>query len=125
MPASAAQCARIASALDDLAGQEAASLAQEDFAAVLTIQDRAAPLVAFLAEHLPALGAGESADVRRDVAGIFERRRSTAALLDDKLAALRGAMAETAAARGRAARVAPIYGARRGAPAPRQLLAQG
>jgi hypothetical protein len=125
MPASAAKCARIAAALGDLAGQESASLLQEDFAAVLTIQERAEPLIAFLAEHLPRLDDGAASGVRSELAGIFERRSRTAAALEEKLATLRGAMAETAAARGRAARVAPVYGSRRGAPAPRQLLAQG
>lgn len=125
MPATAQQCARVTAALGDLAGQEAASLGQEDLAAVLTIQDRAAPLVAFLAENVPSLTGGEADHVRRELSEVFARRARTAALLDDKLGALRGAMADAVAARGRAARVAPVYGSRRGTGAARQLLAQG
>ncbi len=125
MPASAQQCERIAAALGDLASQEAASLGQDDFATVLTIQDRAAPLVAFLAENIPLLDGGVPAGVRVDLAAIFERRAQTAALLDDKVSALRASMAEARAAQGRAARVAPVYGSRRGAGTSGHLLAQG
>ncbi len=125
MATASEKCARITGALGDLAEQEAVSLAQEDLPAVLTIQDRAAPLVAFLADHLPALSGSEAERVRSALAEIFDRRARTAALLDDKLSGLRGAMADTVAARGRAARVAPVYGSRRSSTTARQLLAQG
>ncbi len=124
MPANAHPCARITAALGDLAGQEAVSLGQDDLASVLAIQDRAEPLVAFLAENVPALTGDTGERVRAELAAIFDRRSRTAVLLEEKLAALRVGLTEAQAARGRAARVAPVYG-RRGATTARQLLAQG
>jgi hypothetical protein len=51
METPAQRCARIVSALEDLVNQEAAALRAGDFDAVNEIQDRAAPLVEFLALH--------------------------------------------------------------------------
>lgn len=125
MATPAQQCARITAALGDLAGQEEASLGQDDLAAVLAIQDRAAPLVAFLAETLPNLSGAEAERVRADLGEVHARRTRTSDRLDDKIAALRAAMQETIAARGRAARVGPVYGGRRTGKTAGQLLAQG
>ncbi len=125
MPDAVQPCLRITAALGDLAGQEAASLGQDDLAAVLAIQERAEPLIGFLTERVPALTGAAGARVRRELAVIFERRAQTAAVLDEKLAALRGGLAEAQEARGRAARVAPVYGRRRGSVPTGHLLAKG
>lgn len=114
-------CARILVALEDLAGREAASLQARDFPAVAEIQERAAPLVAHLAAHGPAV-----ADValRTRVGELLRRRAQTGEWLAEQITQAREELRGTQASQRRVARIAPVYGSSQ-APVAGQLLAVG
>jgi hypothetical protein len=117
----AQRCTRIAVALDDLAAQEAAALAAEDFDTVVALQDRSAPLVAFLAAQAGEIS--RQPPLAAAVAAVQARRRHSAARLAVSIERARGELDEAGAARRRIARIAPAYG--RGAVAASQLCAVG
>lgn len=100
-------CTRLLAALEDLAGQEAASLAGRDFAAVLQLQDRSAPLVAHLAAHGPAVA---DATLRQRIATWLAGRQRTSASLATEIAQAKTELQQIATSRRQAARVAPAYG---------------
>jgi hypothetical protein len=108
METPASMCARLLAALEDLAAQEAASLATRDFASVVHLQQRAAPLVAHLAEHGPELAQIDPALGRR-VAAWLARRHETGAWLAEQVAQARQRLRELDAARARATRLVPVY----------------
>jgi len=120
METPAQTCARIITALEDLAAQEAAALETRDFTAAITIQDRAAPLV----EHL-ATYAGEITDpaLRARIAAVHARRDRTGEWLAEQISRVRQQLHDLEAGQRRVAQVAPAYG--RGAGASRQLCAVG
>lgn len=99
--------ARLATALDELVAQEAATIATRDYAAVKTIQDRAGPVVAALSE----LGIDVADEVARArVASLLSRRQHTLELLESQLATARAELQASRESAGRIARIAPVYG---------------
>jgi hypothetical protein len=121
METPAQRCTRLAAALDDLAAQEAAALAAGDFDTVLALQDRAAPLVEFLAARAGEIA--RHAPLAAALAAVQARRGRSAAHLAAAIARARGELAEAGAARRRVARIAPAYG--RGPASASQLCAVG
>lgn len=108
METAAQRCERIVSALEDLAAQEAASVAQGDFAGVQALHERTAPLVEFLAD-----AGSESLSVpglRRRLVAVYELRHRSGEALAAAMARTRLELAQTQAAQRRVARVAPAYG---------------
>jgi len=121
METPAQTCARLLVALEDLAEQEATSLQARDFAAVVHLQQRAAPLVAHLAEHGPAVADDA---LRARIAAWLAHRHETGKWLADQIERTKEQLLKLEASHRRAAQIAPVYG--RGAAAgPRQLLAMG
>lgn len=103
------RCARIVSALEDLAAQEAAGVARQDLATVQALHERMAPLVEFLAAAgAEALGA---AGLRRRLTAVYELRARSTEVLAAAMAQVRVELARTEAGQRRAARIAPAYGA--------------
>ena len=121
METAAQTCARLVVALEDLVAAEAASLAGRDFAAMVELQERAAPLVDYLATHGPS-----EADrtVRARITALLQRRAATASHLEDQLSQVRAELTTTQVAQRRVARVAPVYG-HATVPLTGQLLAVG
>lgn len=106
-------CARLVTALEDLVAQEAVCLQTRNFAAVVSIQDRALPLIELLVAH--------AADVldpqlRERISAIIERRHETGAWLTAELERTRMELHAVQAGQRRAAQVAPVYGGRNTAP---------
>ena len=121
METPAQACARLVGALEEMADCEAATLRNGDFAAVAEIQERAAPLVEYLATHGPAVADNA---LRARVWELLRRRAQTGEWLELQLAEARSALQTTQASQQRVARIAPVYGTA-AIPAPRQLLAVG
>ncbi len=115
-------CTRLLIALEDLASQEAAALDARDFARVVAIQERAAPLVEHLGTHGPAV-AGRDPVFRARVVALHARRRQTGDWLAAQVEHAREELHRMAASQRRVAQIAPVYG--RGGPVSRQLCAQG
>jgi hypothetical protein len=122
MESPAQTCARLVAALEDLVAREAATLEVRDFAAVVHLQERCAPLVALLGAHAddvtdPAL--------RARIRALIERRNQTGEWLSEQIEKTREALAVANEGRRRVAQIAPAYG--RGAPVPirGQLCAVG
>ena len=107
MESAAQTCARLISALEDLAGQEAAALQARDFAAAIEIQDRAAPLVDHLARH--ARDISDPAQQAR-LRAVQAKRDRTGEWLAEQIERAREELAQTSAARRRVAQIAPVYG---------------
>lgn len=101
------KCLRLLGALEELARAENASLLAGDAEGLAALQERAGPLVAFLAEHGAAIG-DESA--RRRVAAWLEHRRQTESFFAGHIARMQERMREIDAARRRVTRLAPVYG---------------
>lgn len=104
----AQRCARIAAALEDLARQESAALHARDFASVVVIQDRAAPLVEHLVAHEEEITSGE---LRARIAGILALRNQTGEKLKDSVDETREALQQMDVSQRRVSRIAPAYGA--------------
>ena len=100
-------CARLLAALEELAAQEAASLQARDFAAVVHLQERAAPLVAHLAEHGPAVADDA---LRARIAAWLAHRHETGEWLAEQIAHTKAELEKLDAARRRVARLRPAYG---------------
>jgi len=102
------RCERIVAALEDLAAQEAAGVAQNDFAAVQALHERTAPLVEYLAaagsELLGAPG------LRRRLIAVYELRHRSGEALAAAMARVRLEMAQAEATQRRVARIMPVYG---------------
>ena len=114
--------ARVVGALEDLVAQEAAALQVKDFSGVAEVQERAAPLVSFLAAHGseistdPVLAAG--------IRALQARREETSTRLAFEITLTRDELAQTLTTERRIAQVAPAYGAAAGTKAnPRRQLA--
>jgi hypothetical protein len=107
METPAQRCHRLIGALDDLAAQEAASLAADDIEAVIALQKRAAPLVQDLGERGPAV----VDDVLRSrVSAWLVRRREIMDRLAVRIEEARGQLGQLNASRRRVAQVGPAYG---------------
>ncbi len=119
METSAQRCSRIAAALNDLAAQEAAALAGREFDAAIALQERAAPLVAFLAEHTGDF----TRELVEKLSAVQARRAHSAMQLAAEIGRTREELHETGAARRRVAQIAPAYG--RTSVTPSQLCAVG
>lgn len=113
-------CARLVTALEDLAAQEAVCLQTRNFGAVISIQDRARPLVEHLAVHGPDV-ADEA--LRRRIAALIAKRNESGAWLAAEIDRTREQLHTLEGNRRRVARIAPAYGA--GVRSRRQLSAVG
>lgn len=100
-------CHRLLGSLEELAQQEAACRNSGDVVALAALFERAAPLVAFLAEHGPALA---DSGLRARLAAWLVRRKETSVWLSGQVAEAREKLASVDAARGRASLVRPVYG---------------
>lgn len=108
MKETAAQtCARIVTALEDLARQEAAALQTRDFPAAVLLQERAAPLVEHLVAHESDV---TSSDLRSRIAAVYALRNQTGEWLATQIAQAREELRQMDASQRRIARVAPAYG---------------
>jgi NAD-dependent DNA ligase len=98
---------RLLGALDELVGQETATLAQREFSAIDVIQRRTEPLVAALVALGPS-AADESA--RAKVAGLLARRQHNIEFIETQLATARDELISIQESTQRVARIAPVYG---------------
>ncbi|MGH7959761.1 MAG: hypothetical protein ACREH8_22490 [Opitutaceae bacterium] len=121
METSVQRWARLITALEDLAAQEAATLQSGRVEDALGIQERAAPLVQLLAAHTADVF---DATLRVRIATLLKRRRQTDAWLEEEIESVRGKLQGLSETQFRVARVAPAYG-RSVAPGRRQLSALG
>lgn len=106
MRAEAKVCDRLVAALEDLAAQEAASLAAGDIATLQHLQQRADPIIARLGEYGPDADEGLRARIGR----WLSHRRETARLLARRISGTKAALDHLDASRRRVARVGPAYG---------------
>jgi hypothetical protein len=114
-------CARLLVALEELSAQEAASLEARDFAAVVHLQERAAPLVAHLAEHGPTVA---DDTLRARIAAWLARRHETGEWLAEQIAQTREKLRELDTSERRVTTFATTYG-QPATTASRQLCAVG
>jgi len=107
---------RLLAALDDLVERESIGVEARDFAMVTELQQRAAPLVAGLAE----LGMAAADEVARaQVAALLARRQHSINLMESQLATAREELLALGEGTRRISQIAPVYGRAEGA-APRQ-----
>ena len=99
---------RIAGALEDLVAQEALALESRDYTEVSILQDRAAPLVEFLAQN--AATHGGDAALRMRIKAVQQRRTGSAALLATEIVRARAELCESGFAQRQVAKIAPAYG---------------
>lgn len=121
MEARSRRFTRLLDALDELVARETATLEAREFSRVAEIQERAAPVIAGLAELGP-----EAADAiaRARVAAIVARRQHNVDFLESQLAVTREELLAVQQSEGRMARIAPAYG-RAGQGAARRWRATG
>lgn len=112
MQTPARRCERLIAALDDLVGQEEASLNARDFSAVAEIQVRTAALVA----ELVAQAQEVAAPLRVRLADVQARRERTATWLAGEVERTREALREMTQSQRRVAQIAPVYGGMRSEP---------
>ena len=98
---------RIAGALEDLVAQEAAALESRDYTEVSILQDRAAPLVEFLAQNTATHG-GDAA-LRNRIAAVHQLRARSSAQLAIEIERARVELHESERARRQVAKIAPAY----------------
>ena len=121
METAAQRCVRIVSALEDLVAQESVALANRDFAAILALQERTAPLVDFLVETGPACL--EQRGLQARVAALHQQRTQNSDSLATEIEHSRAELQQTQVTQRRVARIAPAYS--QPAAARRQLQAVG
>lgn len=114
------RCVRLIAALEDLADQESACVRANDFAAVIDVQRRAAPLVAYLIDHGPSVA---DAGIRQRLGTVIALRDRTAAEIQRRVNETRHKLDELRMAQQRVSQVAPVYGTTR--PSRRKLCAVG
>lgn len=97
-------CARLVTALEELANREAATLEARDFPAAIAIQDRAAPLVELISAH-----AAEVTDpaLRKRIAVLLEKRNRTGEWIAEQVQRVREELQQVQAARQRVTQIAP------------------
>lgn len=106
METAAQACARLVTALEDLAAQEAVCLQTRNFDAVVSIQNRAAPLVEHLAKHGPEVADDE---LRNRIAAVLARRTETGAWLMAEIERTRERLNSLQANQRRVSKIAPAY----------------
>jgi hypothetical protein len=107
MQTPAQRCTRIVAALEDLVAQETVALANHDYAAVLTLQERTAPLVDFIVTNGAAYVTAPELRARLDL--LQRRRGQNSASLTAEIERARTEFQETCVAQRRVASVAPAY----------------
>ena len=112
---------RILAALEELAIQEEQLLQAEDYAALVTLQARAAPLVERLTEYTGPT----DANLRQRLTALVGRRGKGAELLARKLNLTRVELSRIEASQRRVSQVGPIYRDSAGASRARRLHASG
>lgn len=121
METQAEKCARLVTALEDLAAQEAATWQVGDFAEAALIQLRAAPLVDFIATA--GLQAADS-EFQARVATLLNLRRQSVERIAAEIRTVRAELQIMESRERTVARVAPAYGSRVDS-ARRQLCTRG
>ncbi len=101
------RCVRIAGALEDLVAQEAAALGSRDYIEMSVLQDRAAPLVEFLAQNATA-HAGDAV-LRNRIAAVQQLRACSSAQLAIEIELARVELRESEHAQRQVAKIAPAY----------------
>lgn len=101
------KCRRLLDALEEIAREETACLVSGDVEGVIQRQERAAPLVNYLAEHGPAVA---DAAMRRRVADWLEHRRMTTEVFATHIARMQERLREIENARRRVTRLGVAYG---------------
>ncbi len=99
---------RLVAALEDLVGQEEASLQAGDFSAVAEIQLRTDALIVDLAAQ--ANDTPTTSGMRMRLSAVQARREQTSAWLEGEIETTRKALTETDRSRRRVAQIAPVYG---------------
>ncbi len=107
METSHQRCLRIAGALEDLVAQEAAALESRDYSAAGNLQDRAAPLVEFLAQNAPVHAV--DAVLRSRIAAVQQLRARSSAQLAIEIERTRVDLLDSEQARRQVAKIAPAY----------------
>lgn len=99
--------ARLVTALEDLASQEAGCARSRDFESLKEVQQRAGEIVAALLEH-----STERVDpaVRERLAAVVKQREATAAEIQIELDVTKAKLDSLQVSQRRAAQVAPVYG---------------
>ena len=108
MQTPAQRCVRIMAALEDLAEQEAAALANGDYPSLLALQDRTGPLVDFFVASAPAFVS--SPDLRPRLAALQRRRQKTSDALALEIETRRRELQQMKFTERRVAQIAPVYG---------------
>ena len=108
MESSAQRCSRILTALEDLVAQEWAALRAREFDTACDLQDRAAPLVDFLASQ--RLDEVNDETLRSRIADLHLRRQQTADWLSAEITLARAELQQTCLAQRRVAQIVPAYG---------------
>jgi hypothetical protein len=98
---------RLLDALDDLVGQEAATVRARDYEAVGHIQRRSAAVIEGLAALGPAVA---DARMKARVAALLARRQHNVECIESQLATTRNELAAIEQSESRMARIAPAYG---------------
>ncbi len=114
MAATAQDCARMVTALADLADQEGAALRAGDYAAVAGIQTRCAPLLEFLSAHAETMR--DRADLVGELRRIRALRNASSSHLQNRLDETRDELGTLQSSRRRLNQVAPAYGHAASAP---------
>jgi hypothetical protein len=108
MHAPAERSARLIAALEELAAQEEAAIRSGELAGVEAVQERAAAIVAGLAECV----SGMDTAGRERLLAVHARREHTSGWLSAEMTRAQAELRETGLARHRVARLAPVYGSR-------------
>ncbi len=107
METPAQACTRLVAALEELVAQEVACVQARDYAAVISLQQRAAPIVNHLIAHGPDVA---DAKLRDRIAAIIARRNESQARLATDIEETRQRLTAIEGSQRRAAQVAPVYG---------------
>lgn len=99
------RCARLLTALEDLANQEALLISSGDYDGVLAVQERAAPLVAGLA----LVAGGADAALRRRASDLITLRARSREQLAVKIELAREELGAIEASRNRMTQIVPAY----------------
>ncbi len=108
MTATAQDCARMVTALADLAEQENAALRAADYEAVSEIQTRCAPLLEFLSVHAELMR--HRTDLVAELRRIRALRNESSSHLGDRLDEARTELGGVQSSRRRLNQIAPAYG---------------
>jgi hypothetical protein len=103
------KCARLITALEDLALREAALLRVGDFTEAAVIQGRAAPLVDFIAA---AATAAAGSELQARIAGLVGLRNKSIKRLGSEIETARAELTQMQTRERTVAQVAPAYGSR-------------